>query len=125
MIKIDYDPEKSVLFIELLRDVDAAQARLALLELERDLANVEKGFKVLVDYTAVETMEPEVEGEVLKSMDFLNAKGVEEIVRVLPDPELELGFNLMSIFHYSPQVRVHAARTRAEGEALLRGKIKG
>jgi anti-anti-sigma regulatory factor len=125
MIKVDYDCGKNLVIIELSGDVDAAQARLTLLELERDLENVEKGFRVLVDFAAVETMEPEVEGVVLKAMDFLNAKGIEEIVRVLPDPEMELGFRLMSFFHYSPQVRVLAARTRAEGEALLREKIKG
>jgi hypothetical protein len=125
MIKVDFDPGKNVVIIELAGGVDAAQARLALLELERGLANVERGFKVLVDFTAVETLEPEVKGEIVKAMDFLDSKGIEEIVRVLPDPEPELGFNRLSAFHYSPRVRVHAVRTRSEGEALLREKIKG
>jgi hypothetical protein len=70
-------------------------------------------------------MEPEVEGEILKAMDLFNSKGVVEIIRVLPDPELEIGFNELSVFHYSRGVQLRSVRTRAEAEALLREKVRG
>jgi hypothetical protein len=125
MIKVDFDCEKHAVIIELAGNVDAAQAEQTLAELDSALAKAEKGFKLLIDYSAVETMEPEVEAEIMKGMDFFNAKGVSEVVRVFPDPDLEIGFNMLSLFHYSPQVLVRSARTREEAEALLREKIKG
>ena len=125
MIKVDYDCGKNAVIVELAGNVDAAQAGQMLFEIESVLANVEKGFKLLVDYSAVETTEPDVEGVIVKGMDFFNAKGVDEVIRVLPDPDLEIGFNELSVFHYSRSVEIRSVRTRAEAEALLREKIKG
>ena len=124
MIKVDYDSGKNAVIVEVAGNVDAAQAQRAIADLERILAQVEKGFKLLADFSAVETMEPDVEGEVIKGMDLANAKGVAEVIRVLPDPDLDLGFNTLSIFHYSRQVQFHTVRARAEAERFLRERIK-
>jgi hypothetical protein len=125
MIKIDYDSGKNAVIIEVAGDVDAAQGERALQELEKLLPSIERGFKLLADFSAVETMEPDVEGVVIRGMDLVNANGVSEVIRVLPDPDLDLGFNMLSIFHYSRQVQFHNVRTREEAEPLLRERIKG
>ena len=38
-------------------------------------------------------------------MNLCNAKGVDEVARVIPDPHKDIGFNVMSRFHYDPRVR--------------------
>ena len=64
-------------------------------------------------------MEFSVKSEIEKAMDLFNAQGVAEVIRVIPDPNMDIAFNLMSASHYSKQIRVHTLRSRQEAEAHL------
>jgi prephenate dehydratase len=64
-------------------------------------------------------MEFSVKGEIEKAMDLFNAQGVTEIIRVIPDPNMDIGFNLMSTSDYSKQVKVHTLRSRQAADAHL------
>jgi len=119
MINVNCDAEHNAVIVEFEGNVDAAQAERSFSQLEELLPMVGQGFKLLVDYSSVETMEPEVEGEVAKAMDLLNERGVREIVRVLPDPDSDFGFEVLSSRHYSPQVRIHTVRSREAGNSWL------
>ena len=121
MIKVNFDAEHNAVVIELEGSIDDAQAKRVLSDLEKVLPKTKKGFRLLADFSSVETMELDVQGEIGKAMDLLNAKGVAEILRVLPDPDLEIGFNVMGAAHYSKQVRVHTFSCRAEAEVRLQG----
>jgi hypothetical protein len=46
-------------------------------------------------------------------------RSVTEIIRVIPDPNMDIGFNIMSASHYSKQIKVHTVRSRQEAEAHL------
>lgn len=120
MIDIDYDAEQDAVVIEFKGNVDAPQAERAFSDLEKMLPKGKGGFRVLTDYTEVDAMEPEVEAEIVKTMDFFNARGVSEVYRVLPDPDWDFGFSILSRAHYSKQVVVHVLRSRKEAETLLR-----
>jgi nicotinamidase-related amidase len=121
MIKVNYDAEHNAVIIDIEGNIDDAQAKQVLSDLQKILSKTRKGFKLLADLSRVESMELDVQSEVGKAMDFLNAKGVSEIFRVLPDPDLDIAFNVMSAAHYSKQVRVHTYRCRAEAEVRLQG----
>jgi len=120
MIKVDYDCDRWAIIVEFHDDVDAAQADKLVLDLEKVLPRGQKDFKLLADYSAVGAMEPEVENAIKRSMDLFNARGVTEVFRVLPDPDMDIGFRVMSLEHYSKRVRIHTVRSRAEADALLR-----
>ena len=62
-------------------------------------------------------MDFSVKGEIEKAMDLFNAQGVTEIIRVIPDPNMDIGFNIMSASHYSKQIKVNTVRSRQEAEA--------
>ena len=64
-------------------------------------------------------MEFSVKAEIEKAMDLFNAQGVTEIIRVIPDANMDIGFNLMSASHYSKRIKVHTLRSRQEAEAHL------
>jgi hypothetical protein len=64
-------------------------------------------------------MDLRVKREIEKGMDLFNAQGVTKIVRVIPDPNMDIGFNIMSASHYSKQIKVHTVRSRQEAEAHL------
>ena len=125
MIKTDYDAEHNALVLELDGNIGAAQAGRSFSELEKLLPEGKTGFKLLIDLTAVDTLDPEVEGEMEKAMDFFNTHGIAEILRVLPDPDAKFGFDMISKSHFSKSVQIHTLKTRAEAQALLLGNGTG
>lgn len=120
MIHVSYDREHKTIVIEFEGNIDGAQARQSSLDLERVVPERRTEFRLLADLTAVQTMELEVEDELKKAMGLFNAHGITEVLRVLPDPDMEVGFNIMSRTYYGKAVKVLTFRSREEAEAHLR-----
>jgi anti-anti-sigma regulatory factor len=119
MVKVRYDRKRNTVIVEFEGNVDAAQAKHFFADLEKVRPKSAKEFKLLTDFSLVDTMEFSVKGEIEKAMDLFNAQGVMEIVRVIPDANMYIGFNLMSAAHYSKRIKVHTLRSRQEAEAHL------
>lgn len=122
MVKVSYDDEHNTVIIEFEGNIDAAQAKQFFSDLEKVLPKPGKGFKLLTDFSSVQTMELAVKDEIKKAMGLFNAQGVTEILRVLPNPDLDIGFNIMSRSHYSKEVKVLTLRSRKEAEERLRSE---
>ena len=45
---------------------------------------------------------------------------VKEILRVLPDPAMDIGFNVLTLSHYSKHPNVITYRSRSEADAYLK-----
>jgi hypothetical protein len=56
-----------------------------------------------------------------RMMDVCNKKGVELVVRVIPDPQKDIGLNILSLFHYRRRVRIVTCQTLAEAKKVLEG----
>jgi len=54
-------------------------------------------------------------------MDLLNKQGVSTVVRVIPDPRKDIGFNILSLFHYRPDVQIVTCETLEEAMKVLAG----
>ena len=52
-------------------------------------------------------------------MELCNAKGVSTVVRVIPDPRRDIGLQIMSSFHYGPDVRIQTCPSLDEATASL------
>jgi hypothetical protein len=52
-------------------------------------------------------------------MDLCNKKGIALVVRVIADPRKDIGFNILSIFHYRRGVRIVTVETLDEGLKAL------
>src|SRR5687768_14291501 len=89
-------------------------------QLEKILPEQCQGFTILTDLTAVESWEANMQQAIKRVMDYLNQRGVSKIIRVIPDQQKDIGFNIMSIFHYSPEVQVMTVPTREEALARLK-----
>ena len=48
-----------------------------------------------------------------------NEKGVSAVVRAIPDPRRDIGLQIMSYFHYGPDVRITTCRRLEEAQELL------
>ena len=86
------------------------------------LAAVRPGFRLLTDLSGLVEMQYACASEVEAMMDLVRKKGVAEVVRVVPDPHKDIGFKVMSFFHYGRAVPVLTCDTRAEAlEKLAAG----
>jgi anti-anti-sigma regulatory factor len=119
VVKVRYDRKRNTVIVEFEGNVDAEQAKQFFADFEKIRPEPEKDFKLLTDFSLVDTMEFSVKGEIEKAMDLFNAQGVTEIIRVIPDANMDIGFNLMSASHYSKQIEVHTLRSRQEADAHL------
>ena len=119
MIKVGYDKKYNAIIIEFEGPIGAQQAEQSYLDIQKIVSKCRKGFKILTDFTLVDQMDREVQTSIKKAMDFLNTKGVVEILRVIPSPEKDFGFNILSIFHYSKKVTFLTLKSRKEAEELL------
>jgi hypothetical protein len=51
-------------------------------------------------------MDPAAAVPLAEIMDALAEKDVAAVVRVIPDPRKDIGLNILSQFHYGPQIKL-------------------
>lgn len=47
-------------------------------------------------------------------MDVCAEKGVASVTRVMPDPHKDIGLNILSQFHYGPEIKIATFETLAD-----------
>jgi len=119
-LEIDVDVERNLLRKCFFGHVSAAQMKAGAQEVARLLPQMRAGFSVLVDLGGLEAMDLDCVPHLAKIMDLCKAQGVGRVVRVIPDPEKDIGFNILSVTHYRGKVPVVTCETLAEAERALR-----
>jgi hypothetical protein len=92
-------------------------------QLEEMLAELAPEFRVLADLSRLEAMDIACVPEIGKTMETLERYRVGLIVRVIPDPSKDIGFNIISAFHYKNRPHTATCRTMEEAAALLALKL--
>jgi hypothetical protein len=83
------------------------------------MTTLEPGFRVLADLTSLDSMTVDCAPEIAKVMDLCASGGVKLIVRVIPDPAKDVGFSILSRFHYPNKPHAIVCKTLSEaGEHL-------
>jgi len=54
-------------------------------------------------------------------MDALAEKGVVSVTRVMPDPHKDIGLNILSQFHYGPEIQIATFQTLADALQSMAG----
>lgn len=121
MTAAQIDKASNVLKLSFTGEVKVTEARQALQEIKRLVGELQPGFRLLTDLTGLASMEQECVPEISKTMDLLNQKGVSLVVRVIPDPHKDIGFNIMSLFHYRHGLRIVTCDTIKQAEQVLAG----
>ncbi len=122
MIKVSYNQARNTVMIEFIGTVSVAEAEQHYLDLQKIVPKCKKGFKLLTDFTALQSMDPKVQGVIKKAMDYFNRQGISKIFRVIPTPEQDFGLNILSFFHYSKEVKFFTLTSREEAEEHIRGE---
>jgi hypothetical protein len=114
MYSVEIDRSKRLLVISALQRVTAEEAKLVAQRVRELLHDVALGFRVLADFRWLESMDPAAAPHVAKIMDTLAEKGVSSVTRVMPDPHKDIGLNILSQFHYGPEIQIATFETLAD-----------
>ena len=114
MYAIELDRSKRLLVISATRKVTVAEAKMAAQRIGKVLQDVAPGFRVLADFRGLESMDSTAARHIAKIMDALAEKNVASVTRVMPDPHKDIGLNILSQFHYGPNVSITTFETLAD-----------
>lgn len=119
MCTVEFDPAQHLVKFVYSEHVSGAEARRCVADLRSLGSTLSPGFNALADLTGLETMDLDCEAYLAQMMDFLDQQGVSLIVRVIPDPRKDIGFNILSIFHYRRGVRLVTCEKLEEALGVL------
>jgi anti-anti-sigma regulatory factor len=114
MYSVEIDQSKRLVVIGAVQHVTAEQAKVIAQQLRELLDDVTPGFRVLADFRWLESMDSAAAPHVAKIMDTLAEKGVSSVTRVMPDPHKDIGLNILSQFHYGPEIQIATFETLAD-----------
>ena len=83
------------------------------------LADLRPGFRLLTDMRGLESMDLACVPYIKRMMDLCNKRGIEMVVRVIPDPHKDIGLNILSLFHDRRGVRIVTCTTLEEAIKAL------
>ena len=114
MYSVELDRSKRFLVISAAQRVTAEQAKEAAQQVRKLLENVDPGFRVLADFRWLDSMDSAAARHVAEIMDAVAEKQVASVTRVMPDPHKDIGLNILSQFHYGPEIQIATFETLAD-----------
>ncbi len=117
--RIQLDATRNLVRVSYVGRVTAADMAACAAEIAASLPAMRPGFIVVTDLSALESMELDCVAHLTRIMDLSKAHGIGTVVRVIPDPAKDIGFNILSIVHYRRGVKIVTCETSAEAERAL------
>jgi len=114
MYQVETDVERGILRLTFSQHVSAAEAKSCRDAVATSLASLAPGFCILTDLSELVEMDFACAPDIRGIMDLCQAKGVSRIVRIIPDIRKDIGFTLMSYFHYGRNVVMVTCASMAE-----------
>lgn len=105
---------KQLLYSSYIQHVTSEEMKRAQEEVKALLAELSPGFRMLVDLSQVETIDLNSTPEIGRLMELVDQSGVGLVARVIPDPDKDIGMNILAIFHYPHHPRILTCKTMAE-----------
>jgi hypothetical protein len=110
------------LVISAAGEVTKKEVETVALRVREMMKEMTPGFRVLTDFRWLDRMEPAATVHLAEIMDTLAEEGVAAVVRVVPDPHKDIGLNILSQFHYGPQIKLATFESLAEALSALMDK---
>jgi hypothetical protein len=121
MYALELDRSKRLLVISAAQKVTAEEAKMAAQRIRELLQDVAPGFRVLADFRGLQSMDSAAAPH-SRDMDALAEKEVASVTRVMPDPHKDIGLNILSQFHYGPDVTITTFETLADAVQSIAAK---
>jgi anti-anti-sigma regulatory factor len=114
MYSVEADKSKRLVVISTVGRVTKEEAKQAAQRVRDILKDFAAGFRVLADFRWLESMDTAAARHVAEIMDTLTEKQVALVIRVMPDPHKDIGLNILSQFHYDPEIQITTFDTMAD-----------
>ena len=125
MYSVEADRSKRLVVISAAGRVSKEEVKEAAQEVREIVKDLEPGFRVLADFRWLDLMDSSSAPHIAEIMDALAEKKVASVVRVIPDPRKDIGLNILSQFHYGPEIRTITFETLADALQSLSEKSDG
>ena len=114
MILCKVDESGGVLTMSYSHHVGAEEMRRCLGTVRDLMGQLKAGFLLLTDLSNLESMDLACAPELGAIMDLCSAGGMSSVVQVIPDPNKDIGFDIISHFHHHPPVKTVTYESLAE-----------
>jgi hypothetical protein len=114
MVLVTSNKQQRLLLINYVQRIVPAELASARREIQALMADLPPEFRLIADWSLVESIDPEGAAEIGHTMDLIYQHGVGLIVRVIPDASKDIGLNILAIFHYPRQPRTITSQNLAE-----------
>src|SRR5437763_1029665 len=119
MFDTEVDPSENQLKFAFSKNVTPDETRRWKDALPDLLSKLKPGFKLLSDFSGVESMDLACAPDIEIAMDLLDCAGIVKVVRVISHPRQDIGLSIMSLFHYRRCISIVTCQTVEEGLAAL------
>jgi hypothetical protein len=119
MYLVSANKMRRLLLLSLVGHVQLQELVKGRTEIESVLADFPSGFRLLSDLSQLELMDKDCPPEIGRVMELCDSKGVELVIRVIPDPTKDIGLNILSLFHYPRRPRMVVCENLNEALKLL------
>ena len=119
MILLASNPPKRLRFITFIGDVIPSDFDVSIQDLPGLIDDIKPGFRLVADLTYLKSMSPDCAPQISHVMDLCDQNGVEQIIRVIPDPSKDIGLTILSRFHYTHNPRMVLCRAFPEAAKHL------
>ena len=119
MYSVELDKTKKLLVISAAGDVTTEEMKTAAEKVRIIIKDAGPGLRALTDLRWMNSMEPGAARYVGDIMDALAERKLASVTRVVPDPHKDIGFNILSQFHYKSDIQIFTFETLADAVESL------
>ena len=119
MFQVEVDKSKNLLKIIYAQHIGPEDTKAVVEKVPTLLPDLQPGFRLLKDLSGLESMDLACVPYIKRMMVLCNKRGIEMVVRVIPDPHKDIGLNILSLFHYRRGVRIVTCATLEEAMKAL------
>jgi hypothetical protein len=125
MFLTEFDRSRRLLKMTIAGHTTLEEANSCLENLRSQLTDVQPGFRLFADLSGLCSMPTTAAPYIGQIMDLCAEKGVGLVVRLLPtEPSKDIGFAIMSRFHYAPDIPIVTCATMEEAMSRFSEKKK-
>ncbi len=114
MFFVEADKSKRLIVISVAQHVTADEVKEVAKQVREIVQDAAPGFRVLTDFRWLDSMDTSASRHVAEIMDALADKQVGSVVRVIPNPQKDIGLNILAQFHYGPDIHSMTFETLAD-----------
>jgi hypothetical protein len=114
MYSVEIDHDRRLIVITASGQVSKDDVKAVADEVREALKTMEHGLRALTDLRTMTSMDPACAPHIAEIMDALNAKHVISVTRIVPDAGKDIGFNILSRFHYPDKTQIRTFENMAD-----------